>query len=100
MYNEKKFIIVKKYGHLKHLKFPGSLFHDTFARDNGYYWDDVVETGLIRNKRIIIVECRDRRRYPRIEHKMLFSDIELRAREAETRYAYRSKNVYELPNGD
>lgn len=99
MYNEKKFIVIKKYNKIKHLKFPGSLFHDTFARDNGYYWDDVLETGLIRNGKIVIVECRVKEHLPRIEHKMLFSDMELRAREAESRYAYRSRE-YILPNGD
>jgi hypothetical protein len=88
MYNEKKFIIVKQYNRIRHFIFPSCLFHDTFARDNGFYFNDVLETGLIRNGRIVIVECRVKEHLPRVEHKSLFSEQELKARSCESLYAY------------
>jgi hypothetical protein len=103
MFNEKKFIIVKKYNRIQHFVFPASQFHDNFAHDNGFYHNDVLETGLIRNKRIVIVECRVKEHLPRIVNKSLFSDVELRARELDTLYAYsrqEKREVYILPNGD
>jgi len=99
-YTEKKFIIVKQYNRIKHFIFPSCHFHDNFARDNGFNYSDVLETGLLRNGRVVIVECRDRRHAPRVEHKSLFSDIELRAREAESLYSFRRKLERALPEGD
>ena len=91
-YTEKKFIIVKHYNKIRHFIFPSSLFHDTFARDNGFFYNDILETGLIRifNNKVcvLVVECRVKAHLTRASRKGLFSE-DLRGRELESLYAYK-----------
>jgi hypothetical protein len=91
-YTEKKFIIVKQYNRVKHFIFPKNLWHDTFARDNGFYYNDILETGLIRifngKACVLVIECRVKEHKSRAERKGLFSD-DLRARECQSLYAYK-----------
>jgi len=98
---ESKYIIVRKYGKLKHYKFPASWHHFWYARDNGYdFYRDVVETGLIVDKKIKILECKVKEHIQKKEFLTVLSEQTMKAREVESRYMYKSKGVYELKDGD
>lgn len=99
-YSEKKYIIYRKYGKLKHFIFPSCHSHFYFARDNGIdYHNEVVETGLLIECKPIIVECKDKKHLLRHSDSLLYSDKTIKARACESRYLYKSK-VYSLPQGD
>jgi len=95
----KKFIIYKKNNKIKHLK--GYQFHEFMARDNGIdYFGQVIETGILQDKRAVIVECRDKKHLARIKDKLFGNtciERDLKARECESRYLYQIKG---LKNGD
>jgi hypothetical protein len=100
MLRERKYIVGIKDGRLRHLTFPYSLHHYSFAYDNGYKSKDVIETGLIVDNRVMILECRDSKHSERRSHLRQLSPIDLKAREAQTRYAYNKELVYTLREGD
>ena len=93
----KKYIIYKKYGKLKHLK--GYQFHEYMARDNNIdYFSQVIETGILQDKRAIIIECRDIKHLARVKGKLFdntYIERDLKARECESRYLYQSKGLKE-----
>lgn len=89
MNNEKKYIIANVHGKVKHLVFPSCLYHDTFARDNGIdTHSQVIETGLLIEGKSFIVTCKDRQHAQRREYRQSLPSASLKAREAQTRYAY------------
>ena len=92
---EKKYIIFKKYNKLEKLVFPACHSHYYFARDNGIDFFKVMETGMIIDKKIVIVECKDRRHLERRRDLTLFSEQRLKAREVESRYAYKYSGLRE-----
>jgi hypothetical protein len=85
---ERKFIIVKRSGKIKHFIFPYSMHHYTFAYDNGYKTADVIETGLIAEYGVKILDCSDSRHSEKRFYKRQLSFASLQAREAQTRYTY------------
>jgi len=98
---ETKYIIVKKYGKVKHFTFPGCLHHQTFARDNGYdYFSEILETGMIIDKKIIIVECKDKKHMSKRMDKTFLSEGYMKGRELESMLMYRIPEEYVLRNGD
>jgi len=84
----KKFIIVKQFGKLKKIK--GYNSHEAIAYDNGFnYFSDVIETGILDNGNVFILECRDKKHFAKREYnKGLFDPSILRARATETLYNY------------
>ena len=94
---ETKFIIARKYGRLYHRKSTW-LSHDTIARDNGFdSYSQVLETGLLIDGRVIILECKSQEhRQKRIDKTSIDKQL-LRAREVESLYSYR---YAELREGD
>lgn len=92
---EIKFIIALKYGKIRHFKSTW-LCHDTIARDNGIdAWQGILETGLIIQHRIIILECKDiKHRQKRIEKTSIDKQL-LRAREIESLYSYKYAGLKE-----
>ena len=98
-YSEKKYIIYRKNNKLKHFIFPNSQYHDNFIKDNGIAFINVLETGLLISGKPCIIICQDKIHLKRREALTLYSDRTIKAREAESRYLYKSK-VYSLPIGD
>jgi len=95
---EKKYIITYKYGKIKHFKFPGSWHHFNFARDNGFdYYANVLETGIILDKRCSILECKNKNHFNKRLEKTHISSGYLKGRELETMLSYK---VEGLRNGD
>jgi len=84
-----KYIIAVKDGHLRHYK-SDWLSHDTIARDNGIdCWNGIVERGLLIDCKPLILECSIASHSQKHYHdKLAFDPSILRAREAETLYAY------------
>jgi hypothetical protein len=93
----KKFIIIKKAGHYKHIK--GYNSHEAITYDNGFnYYNDVIETGIIDNGNIFFIECRDKKHLAKREYtRGLFDPGIIRARAAETYYIY---NLGQYKTGD
>jgi len=92
---EIKYIIARKDGRLYHRK-SNWLSHDTIARDNGFdSYSQVLETGLLLEGRVIILECKDvRHRQKRIDKTSIDKQL-LRARECESLYQYRYTGLRE-----
>ena len=100
MKSERKYIITKKYGKMRHYKFPASWHHLNFARDNGYdFFSEVLETGIIIDGKATIIECKDKKHMARRMAKTFLSEGYMKGRELESMLMYKSK-VHELPNGD
>jgi len=99
---EIKFIIAKKNGKLIRLK--GYWYHDTLCRDNGIdYFNQVIETGIIQEGKIIIVECREPKHLARVKDKLILSQCNRqywKARERATIYDYTKREPYILKEGD
>jgi len=92
MLAEKKYIIAKVDGHYKHLRFPTSMYHDTFARDNGFdVFSQVVETGMLVDGKIHILTCKDERHRERRDYTTRLPDNVYKARAAQTMYMYKIK---------
>jgi len=84
-----KYIIAVKDGHLRHYK-SDWLSHDTIARDNGVdCWNGIIERGLLIDCKPLILECsiasHNQKHY---NDKLAFDPSILRARQAESIYAY------------
>ena len=95
---ELKYIIYKRYNRIGRFKFPSSYSHYYFTRDNGIdYYNDVIETGLIVEGKIIIVECKDIKHLHKRQELTLFSERSIKARIIESRYLYK---LTELREGD
>jgi hypothetical protein len=92
---EVKYIIARKYGRLYHRKSTW-LSHDTIARDNGFdSYNQVIETGLLIEGRVVIIECRDiKHRQKRIDRTSI-DKAYLRARATESIYAYKLSGLKE-----
>ena len=87
---ESKYIIVKQFGKLRHIKFPSCYHHFYFARDNGFdYFRDVMETGLIVDKKITILECNNREHMKKRMEKTFLSEGYMKGRELETMLVYK-----------
>jgi len=88
--SELKFIIAKRYGHLIHLK--GYNRHFDIARDNHLnYYTQVIETGIIQDKRLLIIECRIPLHLAKSKNKSIEDNINrnfLKGREAQALYDY------------
>lgn len=98
---ETKYIITKKYGKIRHYKFPGSWHHFFFARDNGYdYYNEVLETGMIIDKKIVIVECKDKKHMEKRMDRTFLSEGYMKGRELESMLLYKNKSEYVLRDGD
>lgn len=87
MLKEKKFIIAEQYGRIKHFIFPSSHLHYNFSKDLGLAYSKIIETGLIVDKKIIVLECKDQNHLKK-SNTELTPEV-LKARETETRLAYR-----------
>jgi hypothetical protein len=101
---ENKYIITYKHGQIKRFKFPISYSHYYFARDNGYdYYNDVIETGLLIDGHISVLECRNKEHLSKARLKSVdlneYHNLRL-AREAESRYIYNRLTPYILRDGD
>lgn len=92
---ETKFIIARKYGRFYHKK-SSWLSHDTIARDNGFdSFNQVIETGLLIDGRVIILECKNvEHRQRRIDKTSIDKQL-LRAREIESLYSYKYAGLRE-----
>ena len=86
---DKKFIIAFKNGKIKHFIFPLSLFHDTFARDNGIdLFSQALEYGIIIEGKYFNMEyCRNKLHKEKKDFNLLPKHL-LRARELQTIKAY------------
>lgn len=86
---EKKYIITYKNNVLRHFIFPKSLFHEFFARDNGYdYQTQVIESGLLIDGKAFIITCKNQNHIQRREYLQSLPIQTLKARQAETFYKY------------
>jgi hypothetical protein len=100
MKSERKYIITRKHGKVQHFKFPGSWHHANFARDNGFdFFSEVLETGMIIDKKITILECKDKKHMAKRVCKTFLSEGYMKGRELESMLMYR-RQEYVLPNGD
>jgi hypothetical protein len=94
-----KFIIAIKQGKLKHFKSEWEN-HDDIARHNNIdTWDEVIETGIIQEGQILLLDCKQQKHW----HKRQSRDDLLwesswrmsKAREAESLYSYRYAGLRE-----
>ena len=88
MIKERKYIIGLKYGKLKHYTFPYCYHHYSFAYDNGIKLKDVIETGLIVDKRIVIIECISQKHLQKRDYLKQINNNILQARQVESLYSY------------
>jgi hypothetical protein len=100
---EIKFIIAKKNGRL--LRFKSIwLYHTTIARDNNIdYYNEVIESGIIQDNKIILVTCKDKKHIIKAENKSIANKLNrdyLKIREASTRYDYNKRLSPILREGD
>jgi len=92
---ETKFIIARKYGRLFHRK-SDWLSHDTIARDNGFdSFNEVLETGLLIDRQVVIIECRDRLHFKKRMDRTSIDRATMKAREIESLYSYRYAGLRE-----
>jgi hypothetical protein len=90
---EVKFIITKDGKHFK----SDWLHHQKIARDNGYSENEIIESGIIMDKQLFILECQDKKHVSKKKNNYLgrldyFQDLRLmRAREVESRYMYKTE---------
>jgi hypothetical protein len=94
MNTEKKYIITKRAGHYRHYRFPTSLYHANFARDTGYKPSEVIETGLIIDGSIQVLECHDTRHSAKAHG---ISAESIKARECKEYY---NTQIYRIKEGD
>jgi hypothetical protein len=86
---EKKYIIAKVNGHMRHLSFPSCMYHDTFARDNGIdTFSQVVETGMLVDGLPVIITCKDKSHLERRDYKQHMAEKTFKARAVQTMYMY------------
>jgi hypothetical protein len=98
-----KFIIAYKNGRLHHKKSDNPfIFHLGLARQYNFdFYSDVIESGIIEDKHIVLVECKHKAHLLRHKQREIDSYIELtKAREAQTRSAYNKNLTYILREGD
>jgi len=101
---EIKYIITKD---LKHFK-SDYLHHEAIARDNGYHFQDIIESGLFLDNTIYILECQSQEHISKrarhyIGNKLnYYQDIRLaswlKGRELESSLYYSKKPI--LREGD
>lgn len=99
---EIKFIILRdKQGKLRHFK-SDFLQHYTLARDNGFDSDKILESGIILEGRIFILDCIIQAHLSKTNKFILgnnYQDIKLevynKSREAESRYLYQYAGLKE-----
>jgi len=89
MNTEKKYIIAKVQGHMRHFRFPTCMYHDTFARDNGIdVFSQVVETGMLVDGKVHILTCKDRKHQERRAYMERLPEQTYKARVVQTMYMY------------
>jgi len=82
---EKKYIITR----LRHFIFPKSLYHEFFARDNGFdYQSQVIESGILIEGKAFIITCKNKNHLQRREYLQSLPIQALKARQAESLYNY------------
>jgi hypothetical protein len=94
---EIKYIIVrdKTSGHLRHFK-SDWLYHYTLARDKGFDSSDIIEAGILLDKKLFILECIIASHFKKASYKFIintnYQDLRLEAynkgRESESLYSY------------
>jgi len=86
---EKKYIITYKNNRLRHFIFPKSLYHEFFARDNGYdYQTQVIESGILIEGKAFIITCKNKNHLQRREYLQSLPLQALKARQSESLYKY------------
>ena len=86
---EKKYIITYKNNRLRHFIFPKSLYHEFYARDNGYdYQTQVIESGLLIEGKPFIITCKNQIHIQRREYLQSLPIQSLKARQTESFYKY------------
>jgi len=98
-----KFIIAYKKGKLYHRKSDNPfIFHLGLARDNNFdYYSEIIESGIIEDNNIVIVECKRKAHLLRHKQKEINNYLNLtKAREAQTVSAYNKNLTYILREGD
>lgn len=107
---EVKYIVVrdKKTNRMKNFK-SDWLHHGTIARDNGFESKDILECGIILDKQLFILECKDEKHLQKRNNIYIggrlndYQDMRLRnwlkGRELES-WAYYHKLEKTLPDGD
>lgn len=100
---DKKFIITKDYRH-----FTSDIFdHNIIASKNGYSIKDIIITGLIIDKRLIILECYNQKHLDKIKdtNRFMLKDVNnfqdklIKTRQIESKYRY-NKCLTGLKDGD
>jgi hypothetical protein len=99
---ETKFIITKD---LKHFK-SDIQDHFIIANSNGYKTKDIIETGLILDKKLIILECYNNKHLQKIKYtnRFILNEVNtyinlINARSIESKYKY-NRLLTGLKEGD